>query len=77
VIALQERTDSLRAKTVGYLLHELKMRVAIDDTFEEVLSKFLQVRNTIVHDVDEIPGWSFDNKVGISVAHSFLRRFSL
>jgi hypothetical protein len=68
----QERTDSLRAKTVGYLLHELRARVGIDDTFESVLSKFLAMRNTVVHNIDEIPGWSLDSEDGIAVAHSFL-----
>jgi hypothetical protein len=72
MLALQERTDSLRAKTVGYLLHELRARVGIDDTFESVLSKFLAMRNTVVHNIDEIPGWSLDSEDGIAVAHSFL-----
>ena len=55
-----------RAKTVGYLLHELRARVGIDDTFESVLSKFLAMRNTVVHNIDEIPGWSLDSEDGIA-----------
>jgi hypothetical protein len=72
ILALQERTESLRAKTIGYLLRELKARVGIDDTFENVLSKFLEMRNTFVHNIDEIPGWSLDSEDGIAVAHRFL-----
>jgi hypothetical protein len=73
ILALQETTEALRRKTIGALLCELKARVGIDDTFENVLSKFLTMRNTVVHNLDEIPGWSLDSEDGIAVAHSFLR----
>ena len=47
-------------------MHELRARVGIDDTFESVLSKFLAMRNTVVHNIDEIPGWSLDSEDGIA-----------
>src|ERR1700746_1330966 len=57
---LNDRQQYLRTKTVGYLLHQLRTRVAIDPQFDEMLIKFLGMRNTFVHNVNEIPGWSLD-----------------
>jgi hypothetical protein len=37
-----------------------------------VLQKFLKMRNTIVHDIDQIPDWSLDTQDGIAGAHRFL-----
>jgi hypothetical protein len=72
VAELLETTDALRERTVGNLLHELRKRVGIDETFENVLFNFLKMRNTIVHNTDQIPGWSLDSQSGIAVAHRFL-----
>ena len=69
---LANRKEYLRTKTVGYLLHELRSRVQVIPHFENVLTRFLGMRNTFVHNVDEIPGWSLDSDEGISTAHSFL-----
>jgi hypothetical protein len=44
--ALLETADALRDRTVGNLLPELRKRVGIDEEFENVLSKFLKMRNT-------------------------------
>ena len=30
------------------------------------------MRNTFVHNVDEVPGWSLDSDEGVAAAHSFL-----
>ena len=70
--ALLETADALRDRTVGNLLRELRKRVGIDEEFENVLQKFLKMRNTIVHDIDQIPDWSLDSQDGIAVAHRFL-----
>jgi len=70
---LVNREQYLRTKTVGYLLYELRKRVEIILQFEDVLTQFLRMRNTFVHNVDEIPGWSLDGDEGIAAAHSFLR----
>jgi hypothetical protein len=70
---LASRQEYLRTKTVGYLLNELRSRVQVIPHFENVLTRFLGMRNTFVHNVDEIPGWSLNSDEGISTAHSFLR----
>jgi hypothetical protein len=70
---LDNRKQYLRNKTVGYLLHELRTRVEIHPHFEEVLTKFLGMRNTFVHNVQETPGWSLDSDQGISIAGAFVR----
>jgi hypothetical protein len=46
--------------------------VGIDDKFENVLNEFLGMRNTFVHNVDEIPGWSLDHEGGIAAARDFV-----
>src|SRR5438105_6374912 len=72
VVALLETADAMRNRTAGNLLIELRKRVGIDEEFENVLKKFLKMRNTIVHDVDQIPDWSLDSQDGIAGAHRFL-----
>jgi hypothetical protein len=53
---LYNRKQKLRTKTVGYLLYELRAQVEIIPQFDDMLTKFLEMRNTFVHNVDEIPG---------------------
>jgi hypothetical protein len=72
ISALCERTEYLRTKTVGYLLKELRTRVGIDDTFEDVLKKFLKMRNMFIHNVYEITGWSLDSDDGLAIARDFV-----
>jgi hypothetical protein len=73
---LQDRQQYLRNKTVGYLLCELRTRVEIHPLFEDVLTKFLGMRNTFVHNIDEIPGWSLNSDEGIGTVSSFLRELN-
>src|SRR5260370_14825997 len=43
-----------RNKTIGFLLHKLRERVDLDDSFDDTLCQFLKMRNTFVHNLDEI-----------------------
>jgi hypothetical protein len=54
-------------------MHELRRRVEIIPHFEGTLANYLGMRNTFVHNVDEIPGWSLSSDGGLDAAHSFLR----
>src|ERR1700733_12058741 len=64
-----EYLDSLdrkeRNKTIGFLLYKLRERVDLDANFDNTLRKFLEMRNSLVHNLDEIPGgWSLDSEQG-------------
>jgi hypothetical protein len=56
-------------------LAELHKRIDLDDSFDEILCLFLEMRNTFVHNLDEIPGWSLDHGEGLAVARKFLAEF--
>jgi hypothetical protein len=47
-----------RRNTIGYFVQSLKRRVAIREDFEELLTSFLESRNTLVHRTSEIEGWN-------------------
>src|SRR5438128_11469036 len=53
---LQSLDRKERNKTIGFLLCELRKRVELDDTFDDTLRRFLDMRNTFIHNLDEIPG---------------------
>jgi hypothetical protein len=69
---LVTRQQQLRTKTLGRLLYEMRRRLKIIPHFEDILAKYLEMRNTFVHNVDEVPGWSLNTDEGIAAAHSFL-----
>jgi hypothetical protein len=69
---LVTRQQQLRTKTLGHLLYEMRRRLKIIPHFEDILAKYLEMRNTFVHNVDEVPGWSLNTDEGIAAAHSFL-----
>lgn len=63
-------------KTLGQLLSALRSRVDLADDFAATLDAFLEHRNSFIHRIDQIPGWSLDNPAGLQVARGFLVRLA-
>ena len=61
-----------RNRTLGFILAELHKWIDLDDRFDETLCLFLEMRNTFVHNLEEIPGRSLDHDEGRAVARTFL-----
>ena len=59
-------------KTLGQLLSVLRSRVDLADDFAATLDAFLEHRNSFIHRIDQIPGWSLDNPSGLQVARHFI-----
>jgi hypothetical protein len=65
---------SQRKRTLGQFLVELRRRVDIDDQFDMILEEFLDKRNTLIHRIDDVPGWSLHNEEGLKTARHFVDR---
>ena len=67
-----EQTAYDRKRTLGDLVRELRSRVKIEPGFKDKLYHFLNMRNALVHNLDEVPGWDLDTKKGREFATKFL-----
>jgi hypothetical protein len=56
-LKLMEQAESERLRTLGSFLRKLKRRVKLEPTLKDKLYHFLRMRNTLVHNLNEIPGW--------------------
>ena len=63
-----------KKRTLGQFLTELRKRVDIDEHFDMILEEFLDKRNTLIHRVMDVPGWSLDTEEGCLVAYQFVNR---
>ncbi len=54
----QKNREILDKATLGKLVYTLKKRVVLNDDFESILTAYLKNRNSLVHNWDEIDGWS-------------------
>lgn len=63
-----------RKHTLGKFLCELRKRVDIDDQFDSILDEFLDMRNKLIHRLEDVPGWSLDNDDGLKIARHFVDR---
>jgi hypothetical protein len=66
--------SSQKKRTLGQFLTELRKRVDIDEHFDMILEEFLDKRNTLIHRVMEVPGWSLDTEQGCLIACQFVDR---
>lgn len=73
--SLQSRNREDRNRTIGFLVGKLRERVEVAPTFDERLRRFLEMRNTFVHNLDEVPGWTLETEQGREVAKRFLVEF--
>jgi hypothetical protein len=51
---LQQQEESERAKTLGYFLSELRKRVSVHESFDSLLTDFLNNRNDFIHDLSRV-----------------------
>lgn len=69
---LMEQTEYERNRTLGAVLKELKSRARVKPKFKDKLYRFLKMRNTFVHNVNEAPGWNLSTDEGARVAAEFI-----
>ncbi len=72
---LQQQEKAERTKTLGYFLSELRKRASLHESFDLLLRRFLEDRNTFVHDLSRVPGWDLQTGGDTSHAKEFI--FSL
>jgi hypothetical protein len=65
-----------KKKTIGYFLSELRKRASLDEDFDQLLIEFLEKRNTLIHNVEDVPGWSLENSSGRIEARKFLGKLA-
>ena len=71
---MQKQSAFLDRKTLGRLVGILKERADLEENFEALLTRFLDARNILAHDLDRIEGFDHSSPDGISVGHAFLSR---
>jgi hypothetical protein len=59
-------------KTIGYFVGKLRQRVGVREDFDELLTSFLERRNTLIHRADEIEG----SDLGTPSGRAELKRFA-
>ena len=68
------RRSDQKKRTLGQFLTELRKQVDIDQHFDMILEEFLDKRNTLIHRVMELPGWSLNDEQGCLIAYEFVNR---
>lgn len=74
---VDQLTDEMKANnraTIGSLVRKLKQKVDVHEDFERLLESFLEDRNSLIHDIDRIPGFDLQSEAGIGSANSFLSK---
>lgn len=64
-----------RKKTLGYFLDQVKRRSSVHPKLAETLEIYLQHRNDLIHNHQNIPGWDLDTEEGIRVIQVFILDF--
>jgi hypothetical protein len=62
--SLEAEEEIARNKTIGYLLHEIRKRVDIDNKFDATLKSFLAHRNTFIHGLHPESGYDTGSAEG-------------
>ncbi len=62
--SLERLEQRERRKTIGHFVRELKKRVLVRDDFDDLLSSFVENRNTLIHRPDDVEGWDLSDDVG-------------
>lgn len=71
-LQMMDGPRSSRRRSLGEFIKELRNRAKISRDFRETLYRFLEMRNTFVHDFYEVPDWSFKTDKGRAVAALFM-----
>jgi hypothetical protein len=65
-----------RRAPLGALIAELRRQVDVPLTFKATLQEYLEMRNTLVHEIEFIPGFTLLTDEGLVIADEFLNRLS-
>lgn len=63
-----------RRAPLGALIAELRRQVDVPSTFKTTLQEYLEMRNTLVHEIEFIPGFTLLTDEGLIIAGEFLNR---
>jgi hypothetical protein len=72
---LQSLKEEERLKTLGYFVDQVRRRTSLKPDFSDTLSKYLDMRNDIVHDHRRISGWDLECEEGVTFAKQHLWEF--
>ena len=70
----QERAEA--KKTLGYFLVQLRQRVELAPEFDEQLREFLELRNTLAHNLADVPGVGFSKPHELPAAKAWCLRLA-
>ena len=74
-LSLVEKLDpQARKKPLGVFLVALRQRASLKADIDKLLERYLSSRNTFVHNLAEVPGWSLQTEEGLTIASAFLVR---
>jgi hypothetical protein len=76
-LMLTEQSEFERKQALGDFLKRLKRRVKVEYGLKERLFRFLEMRNTFVHNLSEVPGWDLNTEEGRKVARMFLAELAV
>jgi hypothetical protein len=69
---LMEQTYKEQKRTLSGVLKELRKRAQIERVVDQRLWRFLEMRNSFVHNISEVPGWNLRTRKGREAAKKFL-----
>lgn len=61
-----------RKKPLGYFLTALRERATINNDIDQLLTRYLDNRNSFVHNLKDVDGWSLKTEEGCMAANRFL-----
>jgi hypothetical protein len=61
-----------RKKTLGYFMAALRSRAKVEPGLDDALSRFLEDRNTFVHNIDGFAGWNLRSAEGCAACVQIL-----
>jgi hypothetical protein len=68
----QKQSAEEAKRTLGQLLIQLRLRIVVKPEFDAALMKFLDLRNSLVHRIQEVEGIDFHTPQGRAVARAFI-----
>jgi hypothetical protein len=71
---LEQLEEQHRRKTLGQFIQALRERVGLAPEFDALLGDFLEHRNTLVHDLQRVPGHTFSTLDGFHRINSYALR---
>jgi hypothetical protein len=66
------QTEQEQKRTLGGVITELKRRAGIEPEFNKKLWRFLEMRNTFVHNLPEVPGFDLSTEGGREATTKFV-----